>query len=121
MKHGNQQAFEASASPSGEVGTQAATSTESRADWQRAPQAARGNADGAIERRKAMNIEDECNRIVHAAIAERDRGKQMAMLLQWIVDMGKAGDLFVAPPLDVMLGIIPVAALPAAAEGTQEP
>ena len=52
-----------------------------------------------------FNIQHDCDRIVRAAIAEPDAKKQVVMLLQWIVDTGKAGDLYVVPPLDAMLGL----------------
>jgi hypothetical protein len=51
------------------------------------------------------DIATDLNRIVREAISEPNKGKQVGMLLQWVIDKGNAEDLFIVPPLDKMLGI----------------
>jgi hypothetical protein len=51
-------------------------------------------------------LQADCDRIIREAIAEPDQKKQLALLLSWIIDAGKTGDLVIVPPLDEMLGIV---------------
>lgn len=56
-------------------------------------------------------VQIECDRAIRAVLAEPDPRAQIAMLLTWIVEMGNARNLEIAPPLDKMLGINPPAAV----------